>query len=44
MRDYRFKPFENYLEMLPITIDNAINHKKDRERLATIEKEIEKLM
>ncbi|MGE0637348.1 MAG: response regulator [Bacteroidia bacterium] len=34
----------NYLEMLPITIDNAINHKKDRERLAAIEKEVEKLM
>jgi PAS domain S-box-containing protein len=34
----------NYLEMLPITIDNAINHKKDRERLAAVEKEIEKLM
>lgn len=34
----------NYLEMLPITIDNAINHKKDRERLATVEKEVEKLM
>lgn len=34
----------NYLEMLPITIDNAINHKKDRERLAAVEKEVEKLM
>lgn len=34
----------NYLEMLPITIDNAINHKIDRERLAAAEKEVEKLM
>jgi PAS domain S-box-containing protein len=34
----------NYLEMLPITIDNAINHKKDRDKLAAVEKEVEKLM
>ncbi len=43
--DYLVKdPNRNYLEKLPIMIDNAINQKKDRERLAAVEKEVEKLM
>lgn len=43
--DYLVKdPNRNYLEMLPITIDNAINHKKDRDRLEAVEREVEKLM
>ena len=43
--DYLVKdPNRNYLEMLPITIENAINHKRDRDKLEEVEKEIEKLM
>lgn len=43
--DYLIKDnSRNYLELLPVTIDNAISHRKAEERLAEAEAEIQKLL
>lgn len=43
--DYLVKDADrNYLEQLPVTIDNAINHKIVNEKLREMEREVEKLL
>lgn len=43
--DYLIKDnSRNYLELLPVTIDNAISHRKAEDRLAEAEAEIQKLL
>jgi len=43
--DYLIKDsFRNYLELLPVTIDNAISHRKAEQKLRQVEREVEKLL
>lgn len=43
--DYLVKDAERtYLEQLPVTIDNAISHRRAEERLREMEREVEKLL